>query len=54
MPVAVTDDYVARCRDLGADVVREVINKCGHFSLIDPEDPAFVRVIAVCRSLARA
>lgn len=54
VPVAVTDDYVARCRDLGADVVREVINKCGHFSLIDPEAPAFVRVIAVCRSLARA
>lgn len=52
VPVSVSDDYVARSQGLGADVILEVINNCGHFSLIDPEHSAFVRVIAVCRSLA--
>lgn len=53
VPVAVTDEYLARCASLGADVALEVIDDCGHFSVIDPEHPAFARVIAVCRSLAR-
>jgi pimeloyl-ACP methyl ester carboxylesterase len=43
VPVAVTDAYVSRCRD--ADVALEVLDGCGHYSLIDPEAPAFGRVV---------
>jgi acetyl esterase/lipase len=51
VPVAVTDDYVHRCRELGADVTLEVIAGAGHYSLIDPEAPAFDRVVATLRTL---
>lgn len=51
VPVAVTEDYVRRCRELGADVTLEVIDGAGHYSLIDPEAPAFDRVVATLRAL---
>ncbi|MGN6754158.1 MAG: alpha/beta hydrolase family protein [Intrasporangium sp.] len=51
VPVAVTDRYVERCRDLGADTGLEVLDDCGHYSLIDPEAPAFARVVATILSL---
>jgi pimeloyl-ACP methyl ester carboxylesterase len=51
VPVAVTDAYVQRCRALGADVALEVLDGCGHYSLIDPEAPAFSRVVATIRVL---
>jgi pimeloyl-ACP methyl ester carboxylesterase len=52
VPVTVTDEYVARARALRADVTLDVLDNCGHFSLIDPDHPAFTHVVAVCRSLA--
>jgi acetyl esterase/lipase len=52
VPVTVTDDYLGRARALGADVTLDVLDDCGHFSLIDPEHPAFTHVVAVCRALA--
>jgi acetyl esterase/lipase len=51
VPVAATDGYVRRCRELGADVTLEVIDNAGHYSLIDPEVPAFDRVVATLRDL---
>jgi acetyl esterase/lipase len=51
VPVAVTEDYLRRCRELGADVRLEVIDDAGHYSLIDPEAPAFDRVVATLRAL---
>lgn len=51
VPVTVSDEYVTRARALGADVRRDVLDDCGHFSLIDPDHPAFTHVIAVCRAL---
>lgn len=52
VPVTVSDEYLTRARALGGDVKRDVLDDCGHFSLIDPDHPAFAHVIAVCRSLA--
>lgn len=46
VPVAVTDGYLRRCRQLRADVTLEIIDDAGHYSLIDPETPAFDRVVA--------
>jgi acetyl esterase/lipase len=54
VPVAVTEGYLRRCRELGADVTLEVIDGAGHYSLIDPEAPAFDRVLAALRSLMGA
>lgn len=51
VPVAVTDDYLRRCRELGADVTLEVVPGAGHYSLIDPEAPAFERVVATVQAL---
>ena len=51
VPVSVSDDYLARARSLGGDVVRYVLDNCGHFSLIDPEHASFTHVVAVCRAL---
>ncbi|MDN5796746.1 MAG: alpha/beta hydrolase [Intrasporangium sp.] len=52
VPVSVTDRYVQRCRDLGADVRLEVLDGCGHYSLIDPRAPAFAQVVTVLHGLA--
>lgn len=54
VPVAVADRYLARCRELGADVSLEVLDGAGHFSLIDPDAPAFSRVIATICALLDA
>lgn len=51
VPVAVTDEYLRRCRELGADVTRQVLSDTGHFSLIDPQAPAFGRVLATLTAL---
>ncbi|WP_034808999.1 alpha/beta hydrolase family protein [Intrasporangium oryzae] len=51
VPASVADAYVARARAAGGDVSVEVVPAAGHFSLIDPEQPAFARVVAAVRSL---
>lgn len=51
VPATISDEYLARARALGADVRRDVLDNCGHFSLIDPDHPAFAHVVAVCRAL---
>ncbi len=51
VPVTVSDEYLTRTKALGGDVARDVLDNCGHFSLIDPEHPAFAHVVAVCRAL---
>lgn len=52
VPVEVTDSYVQRCRELGADVTLEVLDGCGHYSLIDPDAPAFADVLQTLGSLS--
>jgi acetyl esterase/lipase len=54
VPVGVTEDYLRRCIELGVDVTLEVVEGAGHYSLIDPEAPAFDRVLATLRSLMGA
>jgi acetyl esterase/lipase len=51
VPVAVADRYMEHCRALGGDIELQVLDDCGHYSLIDPEAPAFTRVIATIRTL---
>jgi acetyl esterase/lipase len=51
VPVEVADDYLARAREAGADVSLKVVPDAGHFSLIDPEHPAFASVLAAVQSL---
>lgn len=52
VPVAVTDAYLSGSRALGGDVTLDLLDNCGHYSLIDPDHPAFAHVVAVCRALA--
>ncbi|HET7398013.1 MAG TPA: alpha/beta hydrolase [Intrasporangium sp.] len=51
VPLAVTDDYVARCVALGADVTLAALDRCDHFGVIDPAHPAFAAVVATCQAL---
>ena len=54
VPLQVTDDYVAATRSArlpGADVVLDVVAGAGHYALIDPDHPAFARVLTAIRSL---
>lgn len=51
VPVEVTDEYVAAARRAGGDVVLDVVAGADHYALIDPEHPAFARVVAAVRSL---
>lgn len=51
VPVAVTGRYVERAAALGADVALDVLDGCGHYSLIDPDAPAFAAVVATIRRL---
>lgn len=53
VPVAVADAYLVRAREAGADVSLEVVPDAGHFSVIDPEHPAFASVLAAVHSLLR-
>ena len=52
VPVAVTDAYVREARRLGGDVGLEVVPDAGHFSVIDPGSPAWLRVLGVLDDLA--
>ena len=51
VPPAAGDHYLARAKASGGDVERELVPDAGHFSLIDPEHPAFARVLAAIASL---
>ncbi len=51
VPLEVTDDYVAASRLAGADVELDVVAGAGHYALIDPDHPAFARVLTAIRSL---
>ena len=51
VPVSVTDAYVREARRLGGDVRLDVIPDAGHFSVIDPDSPAWPRVLAALDSL---
>lgn len=51
VPLCVTDGYLARARELGADTALEVVPGCGHYGLIDPEHPAFSRVLRTLSAL---
>ncbi|MEO6996816.1 MAG: alpha/beta hydrolase [Terracoccus sp.] len=51
VPLEVTNDYLAAATLAGADVELEVVEGAGHHALIDPEHPAFARVVAAIRSL---
>lgn len=50
VPVSVTDAYVREVRRLGGDVRLEVVPDAGHFSVIDPDSPAWPRVLAALDS----
>lgn len=51
VPLDVTNDYLAAARLAGGDVGLDVVAGVGHYALIDPEHPAFARVVAAIRSL---
>ena len=51
VPLAITEEYVTAARRGGGDVGLDVVAGAGHYALIDPEHPAFVRVLTAVRSL---
>ncbi|MEP7331559.1 MAG: alpha/beta hydrolase [Terracoccus sp.] len=51
VPLEVTAGYVSAARLAGGDVVLDVVAGAGHYALIDPEHPAFARVLTAIRSL---
>ena len=51
VPVEVTGRYLEVASRAGGDVSLDVVEGAGHHSLIDPEHPAFARVLAAIRSL---
>lgn len=52
VPVSVTAAYVDQARRLGGDVGLEVVPDAGHYSVIDPDSPAWPRVLAALSSFA--
>ncbi|OFE19035.1 hypothetical protein BA895_00815 [Humibacillus sp. DSM 29435] len=51
VPLEVTHEYLSAARLAGGDVRLDVVAGAGHYELIDPEHPAFARVLAAIRSL---
>lgn len=51
VPLEVTHEYLSAARLAGGDVGLDVVAGAGHYELIDPEHPAFARVLAAIRSL---
>ena len=51
VPPSVGDVYLTRASAAGGDVARELIPDAGHFSVIDPDHPAFARVLATVAQL---
>lgn len=51
VPLEVTVGYLAAARERGCDVTLEVAPGCDHYGLIDPEHPAFARVLRTARAL---
>ncbi|MDV3222045.1 alpha/beta hydrolase family protein [Intrasporangium sp.] len=45
VPVAVTDAYLREAQRLGADVRLDVVPEAGHYSVIDPQSPAWPHVL---------
>ncbi len=54
VPLGAAADYVAQAVAAGADVSEQVVRDAGHYSLIDPDDPAFAPVLATVSALVRA
>jgi acetyl esterase/lipase len=52
VPKGVARDYLSRATAAGGDVTEQVVEEAGHFSLIDPDDPAFTVVLRTVASLA--
>jgi len=53
VPTAVGDTYLEAARRAGGDVERTVLPDAGHFSFIDPEQPAFATVLSTVAALTR-
>jgi acetyl esterase/lipase len=51
VPVSVTDAYLREARRLGGDVGLDVVLDAGHLSVIDPDSPAWPRVLTVLDSV---
>ena len=45
VPPSTNDAYLRRCRELGADVTLDLVAGAGHYSLIDPEHPAWAHTL---------
>jgi pimeloyl-ACP methyl ester carboxylesterase len=52
VPASVTAAYVREARRLGGDVRLDVIPDSGHYSVIDPDSPAWPHVLAALSSSA--
>ncbi|WP_199921619.1 alpha/beta hydrolase family protein [Intrasporangium calvum] len=51
VPVSVTDAYVREARRLGADVTLHVVPGAGHYSLSDPQSPAWPHILVTLDGL---
>jgi acetyl esterase/lipase len=51
VPPGAEADYLARAVAAGGDVTEQVLRDAGHYSLIDPDDPAFATVLATVAAL---
>jgi acetyl esterase/lipase len=54
VPPGVEADYLAEAVAAGADVTEQVVPGAGHYSVIDPDDPAFATILATIAALATA
>ena len=54
VPLTVSQSYERACAARGREVPLTAIPGCDHFGVIDPEDPAFSRVLEVVHGLAAA
>ena len=53
VPTEVGDAYLDAARRAGRDAARTAVPDAGHYSLIDPEQPAFATVLATVAALSR-
>ncbi len=53
VPTVVGDAYLEAAHRAGGDVERTVVPDAGHFSLIDPDQPAFATVLSTVAALTR-
>jgi acetyl esterase/lipase len=51
VPPGAAGDYLTRAVAAGGDVTEQVVRGAGHYSLIDPDDPAVATVLAAVSAL---